>query len=129
MVDVQMGAEHVVDVIKPEAGARQPVQPGLLGEIHRRRVAFVLTRACVNQDNKMLAADHEGLVGNDHLTGCDIEGFRFDIPQEAGGAESAVSRKHGFRRAPRAVPLNNAGDCHIPDGQLPHMILRLPTAQ
>src|SRR5262249_40783623 len=39
MVDVQVGAEHVVDVLEPQAGGVEAVEPGLLRKVHWRRMA------------------------------------------------------------------------------------------
>jgi hypothetical protein len=40
---MQVGAEHVVDVAEAQAGGGKAVEPRLLGEVHRWRIALVPT--------------------------------------------------------------------------------------
>jgi hypothetical protein len=68
MVDVQMGAEHVVDLLVGYAEREQFVAPALLaGKIERRRMALVLAGAGVDQNSVARGADHKRLIGDDHL--------------------------------------------------------------
>ena len=77
MVDVKMGAEHVVDLVVSDAEREQLVAPALLaGKIEWRRMALVLAGAGVHQDGMARRPDHEGLVGDDDHAQRRVEHFR-----------------------------------------------------
>ena len=58
MVDVQVSAEHVIDLLEADAQSEQLVPPALLaGKVERRRMAFVLTGASVDQNGMMRRAE------------------------------------------------------------------------
>jgi len=68
MVDVQVRAKDVVDLIEPQTGAVEAVEPWLLGKIHRRRITLVLSGTGVHQDGVPRGAHHEGLIGDHHAS-------------------------------------------------------------
>src|SRR5207248_905761 len=44
VVDVQVSAKDVIDVLKPEGGRAETIEPWLLGKIERGRIPLVLAR-------------------------------------------------------------------------------------
>ena len=83
MVDVQVGAKHVVDVLEPQARGRESVEPGFLRKVHGRRVTFVLAGAGVDQDRVLGRAHDEGLIGHHHLAGRRIKHFPIKLREMA----------------------------------------------
>ena len=61
VVDVQVRAENVVDVLEPQAFRRKTVEPRLFRKIHRRRIALVLARAGVDQDRVLARPQQPGM--------------------------------------------------------------------
>ena len=58
MIDVQMGAEHVIDLLVGDAEREQLVAPALLArKVERRRMTLVLAGAGVDQDGVVRRAD------------------------------------------------------------------------
>ncbi|GCC48700.1 hypothetical protein chiPu_0032795, partial [Chiloscyllium punctatum] len=88
VVDMQMGAEHVVDLLIGDAEREQLVAPALLArKVERRRVPLVLAGAGVDQDGVARRPHHEGLVGDHHHAAGGIEDFglhRFQVMLEHG---------------------------------------------
>ena len=76
MIDVQVGAEDVVDFFELQSGGLELVEIALLGEVHWRGVAFILTGAGVHQDRVVRRADDKRLIGDDHHAGGRVEYFR-----------------------------------------------------
>src|SRR5882672_2711935 len=50
MIDVQVCAKHIVDLIEGEPGVAESVEPRLLWKVPRRCIALVFARAGVPQD-------------------------------------------------------------------------------
>jgi hypothetical protein len=50
MIDVQVRAKHIIDLVEGKPGVAESVEPRLLGEVHRRCIALVFARAGVHQD-------------------------------------------------------------------------------
>ena len=124
---MQVGAEHVVDVAEAQAGGGKAVEPRLLGEVHRWRIALVLAGAGIDQDGVLGRAHHVGLVGNDHLARYRIENFRIKLGQMAFADRGVVSRKHFLRPPPRPVAFDDAGDGDVADRELFHDVVMFPS--
>jgi len=120
MVDVQMGAEHVIDVFEAQARGTETVEPRLFRKIHRRRIALVLTGAGVDQDGVLGRAHHIGLIGDDHLAGHRVEYFLVERREMAPADFGIVGREHLLRLPPRPVAFDDAGDGDVADGELSH---------
>ncbi len=73
MVDVQVRAEHEVDVFEAQPGSVELVEPALLGKVERRRMPFVLAGAGVNQHGVMRRPHYERLIRDHHAVGCLVE--------------------------------------------------------
>ena len=115
MVDMQVGAEDVVDILEAQPLGGEAVQPGLLRKIHRRRVALVLAGAGIDQDGVLRRAHHEGLVGDDHPPGRRVEHHRVQRCQVLRPDRLVIGREHLGRPAPGAVALDDAGDADVAD--------------
>src|SRR5665213_2262282 len=121
MVDMKMGAEHVVDLLEADAEREQLVAPALLaGKIERRRMALVLAGAGVDQDDVMRRAHHEGLVGDDDHAECRVEHLRLHRGQMMLEDGLVIGRKEVLRPPPRAFALDHRIDGDIADPDLPH---------
>ena len=120
MIDVEMRAEHVVDVLELEAGGAKALEPGRLREVHRRGVALVLAGAGVDEDRVLGRAHDEGLVGDHHLAGGLIEHPRLELGDVPLAELRVVVREHVLRPAPRPVALDDARDRHVSDRQAAH---------
>ena len=70
---MQMRAKDVGDVVDAQAGRVEIVEPGLLGEVVRVRIALVLTGARIDQDGVPRRAHEERLVGDHHAAARGIE--------------------------------------------------------
>src|SRR5438128_12188515 len=67
MVDMEMGAKHIVHLVVSDAERKQFVPPALLArKIERRRMTLVLAGAGIHQDGVVRRPDDESLVGDDH---------------------------------------------------------------
>ncbi len=120
MVDVQMGAEHVVDVLEAQPARVELVEPALLREVERRRVALVLAGAGVHQDRMMRRAHHEGLVGDHHAVRRAVEHEIRHLCEVPVGDFPVVFREEILRPTPRAIALDDAGDRRVADLDLFH---------
>ena len=120
VIDVEMRAEHVVDVLEPEAGGAKALEPGRLREVHRRGIALVLAGAGVDEDRVPGRAHDEGLVGDHHLAGGLIEHPRLKLGDVPLAELRVVVREHVLRPAPRPVALDDARDRHVSDRQAAH---------
>ena len=123
MVDVQVGAEHVVDRLEAQARRLELIEVALLREIHRRGIALILAGAGVDQDRVMRRAHHEGLVGDDHHPRRRIEHHRIQRIQMLGSHHRIIGREHVGGFAPGAIALDNAGDRHVADCQGLHPVV------
>src|SRR6204780_3675532 len=73
VVEMQMRAEDVRDVLQAQARGVEIVEPGLLGKVVRGRIAFVLAGARIDQDDVPWRAHEERLVGDHHAAAGGIE--------------------------------------------------------
>src|SRR5665213_3826444 len=121
MVDMKMGAEHVVDLLEADAEREQLVAPALLaGKIERRRMALVLAGAGVDQDDMMRRAHHEGLVGDDDHAQRRVEEFRLHRGQMMLEDGLVIGREEVLRPPPWALALDHRVDGDVADPDLPH---------
>ena len=120
VVEMEMRAEDVGDVLKPESRRTEIVEPGLLGEVIGRGEALVLAGAGVDQ-NCMPGRTHEKrLVGDHHPSACGVEHDRVESGQVFTPDLGIIGREHGLGRPPRTVALDQAGDRDLAELQRLH---------
>ena len=108
MVDMQMRAEHIIDVLEAQARGRETVEPGLFRKVHRRRIAFVLAGACIDE-HRVPGRTHDiGLIGDDHFARRRIEDLGVKLREMAFTDNRVVGGEHLLRRPPRPVALDDA---------------------
>src|SRR5262245_1295662 len=73
VVDVQVCAEYVVDILEPQPAGAETVQPGLLWKVHRWRVALVLPSTGIHQNGTLGGTHYEGLISDHHAPRGNIE--------------------------------------------------------
>jgi hypothetical protein len=122
MVDVQMRAENVRDVLERKTGGAKVVEPRLLGKIHRRGKALVLAGAGVDQHRVLGRAHDERLIGDNHAAGRRIEDNRIQRRKMPLADLRIVRRKHVLRLPPRSIALDDAGDGDVTDLEGLHLI-------
>src|SRR6185437_9621840 len=124
VVDVQMRAEDVVDLVVGDAEGEELVAPALLArEIERRRMTLVLAGAGVDQDGVAWRAHHEGLVGDEHLAGGGVEDLRLHAGQMMLEHSIVIGGKEVLRPAPRPLAFDHRIDGDIADPKLLHDFL------
>jgi hypothetical protein len=102
MVDMQMGAEHVVDLLIGDAERKQLVAPALLaGKIERRRVALVLAGTGIDQDGVARRADDKRLIGDHHQPQRRVEHFGLHAGEVMLEDGIVISREEILRPTPR----------------------------
>ncbi len=106
MVEMQMGAKDVGDVLKAQARGAETVEPGLLGEVVGSRIAFVLAGAGIDQDGEPGRAHKERLVGDHHAAADRIEHDGVEFCEVFTPQLGIVGREHNLRRAPGTVALD-----------------------
>jgi len=74
----------------------------------------------INQDRVLGGAHHIGLVRHHHFAGRRIEHLAIELGEMAAADLGIVFRKHFLRRAPRAVPFNDAGNRDVANRELVH---------
>ena len=127
MVDMKMGAEHIVDLREPDAEREQLVAPALLArKIERRRMALVLTGTGVDQDGVARRADHEGLVGDDHHAERGVEHLRLHAGQMMLENGIVIGREEILRPPPRPLALDYRVDGDVADPDLLHFFRFAP---
>jgi hypothetical protein len=118
MIDVKMGAEHIIDHLVADAEREQLVAPAFLaGKIERRRMALVLAGAGVDQDRVTWRPDHEGLIGNDDHPQRRVEYLRLHPRQMMLEDSFVKGRKEVLRPPPGPFPLDHGinGDVAYPE--------------
>ncbi len=121
MVDVKVGAEHVIDVFELQPFGMEAVEPRLLRKIHRRWIAFVLAGAGIDQDGVLRRAHDKGLVGDDHFPGCRIEYFLVQRSEMPLANLGIVGREHVLRLPPRSIALDDAGNSDVANRKFFHL--------
>src|SRR5262249_38298282 len=121
VIDVQMSAEYIIDVFKSQAGGTKSVEPGLLWKIKRRRMAFVLARARIDENGMLRGANDEGLIGDHHFSRRSIEHEGIEFGEMAAAKLGVIGGKHVLRLAPRSVALDDAGDGYVADAERLHL--------
>ena len=122
MVDVQVGAKHVVDVVEPQTGGGEAVEPRLLGKVEWRRIALVFAGAGVDQDDVLGRPHHEGLIGDHHASGRRVEYCRIELGEMAPADVGVIGGEHVLRPPPRPVALDDAGNGDVADLERPHAV-------
>jgi hypothetical protein len=121
VIDMQMGAKHVVDLFIGDAEREQLVAPALLArKIERRRMILVLAGAGIDQDGVARRADHEGLVGDHHQAGCGVEHLRLHGLQMMLEHGIVIAGEEILRPPPRPFPLDDGIDGDVTDPDLLH---------
>lgn len=121
MVDVQMRAEDVVDLLEADAEREQFVAPALLaGKIERRRMALVLAGAGVNQNGVTRRAHDKRLIGDNHHAARGVEHLRLHRRQMVPEHAVVIRREKILRPPPRPFPLDHRIDGNVADPQLLH---------
>ena len=121
MVDVQMGAEHVIDLLVGDAEREQLVAPALLaGKVERRRMALVLAGAGIDQDGVARRADDKGLVGDHHQAQRGVEHLRLHAGQMMLEDGIVIGREEILRPPPRSLPFDHRVDGDVADPELLH---------
>ena len=121
VVDVQMGAKDVVDLLKADAEREQFVAPAFLaGKIERRRMPLVLAGAGIDQDRVARRSHDEGLVGDEHLAGGDVEHLRLHAGEMMLENGVVIGREEILRSPPRPLALDHRVDGDVADPQLLH---------
>src|SRR5215475_9387621 len=115
VVDVQVCAEYVVDILEPQPAGAETVQPGLLWKVHRWRVALVLPSTGIHQNGTLGGTHYEGLISDHHASRGNIEYEWIELCDMPPADFRVVRREHVLRTAPRSVPFNDAGNCDVPD--------------
>jgi hypothetical protein len=115
MVDMEMRAEHIIDVFKTQARGRKAIQPGLFRKVHRRRMAFVLAGTCIDEHRVPGRAHNIGLIGDDHSARCRIEDFGVKLCDMVLADNRVIGGEHLPRRPPRPITLDDAGDADVAD--------------
>src|SRR4029079_10080770 len=122
VVDVKVGAEHIVHLFEADAEREQLVEPALLaGKIDRRRMALVLAAAGVSQDRVARSANDEGLVGDHHFSRGRVEELRLHLRQMMIEYGSVIGREKILRTSPRPLALDHRIDRDIADPDLLHV--------
>ena len=91
MVEMQMRAKDVRDVLEAQGRRAEIVEPGLLGEVIGDRIALVLAGASINQYRMPRRAHEERLVGDHHPAAYGIR-TRWGRVQRDAGARSLDRR-------------------------------------
>src|SRR5215475_8151064 len=120
MIDVQVGAKHIIDIIELKLGIAESVQPRLLWEVHRRCIALVLPGAGVHQNRMFRGSHHIGLIGDHQPAGDRIEHLGIEFGEMPPSGVRVIGRKHVLGPPPWPVPLDDAGDGNIADVKLAH---------
>jgi hypothetical protein len=115
MVDMQMRAEHIINVFKTQARGRKTVEPGLFRKVHRRRIAFVLAGACIDEHRVPRRTHDIGLIGDDHFARRRIEDLGVKLREMAFADNRVVGGEHLLRRPPRPVALDDADNGDVAD--------------
>jgi hypothetical protein len=121
MIDVQMRAKDVIDVLEAQAFGGEAVEPRLFRKIHRWRIALVLAGAGIDQNCVFGGAHDVSLIGDHHFARRRIEHFAIEIGEMAADLR-IVFWKHFLRCAPRAVPLDDAGNRNVANRELVHFV-------
>src|SRR5260370_27566447 len=125
MVDMKVGAEHLVDLRVADAEREQLVAPALLArKIERRWMALVLDGTGVDQDGVARRADHEGLVGDDHHAERGVEHLRLHAGQMMLENGLVKGREEILRPPPRPLALDHRVDGDVADPDLLHFSFR-----
>src|SRR5262249_46548148 len=103
VIDVQVGAEHEVDRLRPDAGLRETFEepaPVAAGKVRNEGPLLALTDAGIDQDRSARCMEHEGLDGEDQHAAFQIRvvGLYFYCV-------------HGFPE-PKSFPYNSARQIH-----------------
>src|ERR1700730_15213780 len=128
MVDVQMCAEHIIYVVEFEPGITESVEPRLLWEVHRRRIALVLAGAGVHQDRSLRRAHDVCLVGDHQASRGRIKHLRIEFGKISPSGVRVIGGKHVLWPPPWSVPLDDAGDGDVADLKGAHFIRSPPVA-
>ena len=121
MVDVKMGAEHVIHAFVTDPEREQFVAPALLaGEIERRRMALVLAGAGVHQNGMARGANDKRLVGDDDQPERCVEHLRLHGRQMMPEDGVVIGREEILRPAPRAFALDHRINGNVADPELLH---------
>src|ERR1700730_787291 len=124
MVDMKVGAEHIVDLVVGDTERKQLVPPALLaGKIERRRMTLVLAGAGVHQDGVAWRSNHEGLVCDDHHAQRRIEYFRLHGRQVTFEGGLVIGWKEILRPPPWALTFNHRIDGDVAAPDLFHFLL------
>jgi hypothetical protein len=122
VIDVQVRAEHVRDVLEAQPGSTKIVEPRLLGKIEWRGMPFVLAGAGVDQNRVLGGAHDKGLVGDDHPAAGWIEHHRVHFSEMPTADRRIIGREHVLGLPPWPVALDDACDGHVADGELLHNV-------
>src|SRR5271170_3400862 len=122
MVNVQVRAEHVVDVLEPQTSRPEAVEPGLLWEVHRRRIALVLAGAGVDQDRVLGRSQDVGLISDYHAPGRRIENLRIEFCEMASASIRVIDGEHVLWPPPRPVSFDDARNSDVADLKRSHTV-------
>ena len=121
MVDVQMGAEHVIHLLVGYAEREQLVAPALLaGKVERRRMALVLAGAGIDQNGVARRADDKGLIGDHHHSQACVEHLGLHGGEVMPEHCLVVSREKILRPPPWPRALDHRVDGDVADPELLH---------
>src|SRR6267378_4468800 len=124
MVDMKMGAEHIVDFVVSDAERKQLVPPALLArKIERRRMTLVLAGAGVDQDGVARRPNHKGLIGDDYHAQRRVEHLRLHRRQMLLEDRLVIGRKEVLRPPPWAFAFNHRVDGDVANPELFHFFL------
>ena len=104
VIDMQMGAEHVVHIFRLHAGCGEALQIGGVEHVEavRARAVFAVAAAGIDQDGVVLGFDHPGMDGGDEAAAFGLvvvrrqpaavfgEDGRVPIRQQAVGGEAGT---------------------------------------
>ena len=121
MVDVQMGAEHVIHLLIGYAEREQLVAPALLaGKIERRRMTLVLAGTGIDQNRITRRAHHEGLIGDDDHPERRVEHLRLHRGQMVLEDGLIIGGEEVLRPPPWALAFDHRIDGDVADPKLLH---------
>jgi len=121
MVDVQVGAEHVIHLLVGDAEREQLVAPArLTGKIERRRMALVFACAGIDQNGVARRADDKGLIGDHHRAQACVEHLGLRAGEVMPEHRLIVSREEILRPSPRPLALDDSVDGNVADPELLH---------
>ena len=83
MVDVEVGQQHVVDVLGPHAGGRQAVEKGRVEMVeHSHRAGLPVARARVDQNGATRGLDEPAVITESDFLSQLVEAERYQVLRE-----------------------------------------------